>query len=144
MEIRNVNINSINVTFCLWSIECNCRVVVFTRPVLKVAKSKPKNESFSLNITYSLDNFAFTFLPDIVASSTFLHSSKVSMLSKVCIVFRGNNPSSIGFEKIQIQIIFVVKNYLNTNTNNNPFEKITRIRIPIIFAFKKSPKYEYE
>ena len=55
------------------------------------------------------------------------------------------NTNTIRFEKItriRIRIIFGLKNY--PNTNNIRFEKITRIRIRIIFGFKKSAEYEYE
>ena len=47
-------------------------------------------------------------------------------------------------DQIRIQIIFGLKNYLNTNTNNIRFEKITRIRMRIIFGLQKSPEYKYE
>ncbi len=59
-------------------------------------------------------------------------------------------------EKINlIQILLGLKNHPNTNTNiktNHPntntniirFEKITQIRIRILFGLKKSPEYEYE
>ena len=36
------------------------------------------------------------------------------------------------------------KKWPNTNTNIIRFEKITRIRIRILFGLKKSPEYEYE
>ena len=60
---------------------------------------------------------------------------------KILIVF-----SSIRLEKIsqiQIQIIFGLKNYPNTNTNNIRFEKIAQLRILMIFGFKKSLEYKY-
>ena len=59
-------------------------------------------------------------------------------------------------EKINlIQILLGLKNHPNTNTNikkNRPntntniirFEKITRIRIRILFGLKISTEYEYE
>ena len=57
-------------------------------------------------------------------------------------------------EKINlIQIILGLKTHPNTNTNIEKiqpntniilFEKITRIRIRILFGLKKSPEYEYE
>ena len=57
-------------------------------------------------------------------------------------------------EKIKlIQILLGLKNHPNTNikkihpnTNTNiiRFEKITRIRIRILFGLKRSPEYEYE
>ena len=48
-------------------------------------------------------------------------------------------------EKINlIQILLGLKNHPNTNTNIIRFEKITRIRIRILFGLKKSPEYEYE
>ena len=67
------------------------------------------------------------------------HSSKVSMLSKIFLVFRKNS-----------QRYSVWENHPNTKTNNIWFEKypntnkIAWILLPIIFDFKKSPKYEYE
>ena len=134
----------------LWS--TTCRVVVLTCSVLKIAKSKQKSESFSLNISL-WDISAFPFLAGILASSNFFGSSKVSMLSEIFgknirKKFPANtNTNIIRFEKItriRIRIIFGLKNYPNTNTNNIRFEKITRIRIRIIFGFKKSPEYEYE
>ena len=48
-------------------------------------------------------------------------------------------------EKINlIQILLGLKNRPITNTNIIRFEKITRIRIRILFGLKKSPEYEYE
>ena len=48
-------------------------------------------------------------------------------------------------EKINlIQILLGLKNHPNTNTNIIRFEKITPIRIRILFGLKKSPEYEYE
>ena len=48
-------------------------------------------------------------------------------------------------EKINlIQILLGLKNHPNTNTNIIRFEKITRIRIRILFGLKISTKYEYE
>ena len=38
----------------------------------------------------------------------------------------------------------VWKNHPNTNMNIIRFEKITRIRIQILFGLRKSPEYEYE
>ena len=125
--------------------------VVLTCSVLKIAKSKQKSESFSLNISL-WDISAFPFLAGILASSIFFGSSKVSMLSKIFgknirKKFPANtNTNIIRFQKttrIRIRIIFGLKNYPNTNTNNIRFEKVTRIRIRIIFGFKKSPEYEY-
>ena len=52
----------------LWS--TTCRVVVLTCSVLKIAKSKQKSESFSLNISL-WDISAFPFLAEILASSNF-------------------------------------------------------------------------
>ena len=52
----------------LWS--ASCRVVVLTCSVLKIAKCKPKSESFSLNISL-WDISAFPFLAGILASSNF-------------------------------------------------------------------------
>ena len=100
-------------------------LAMFTCSVLKIAKSKQKSESFSLNISL-WDISAFPFLAGILASSIFFGSSKVSMLSEIF----GKN---------------IRKKFpANTNTNIIRFEKITRIRIRIIFGFKKSPEYEYE
>ena len=79
----------------LWS--TTCRVVVLTCSVLKIAKSKQKSESFSLNISL-WDISAFPFLAGILASSIFLaHSSKVSMLSEIF----GKNS-----QRIRIRILF--------------------------------------
>ena len=48
-------------------------------------------------------------------------------------------------EKINlIQILLGLKNHPNTNTNIIRFEKITRIRIRILFDLKISTEYEYE
>ena len=48
-------------------------------------------------------------------------------------------------EKIKlIQILLGLKNHPNTNTNIIRFEKITRIRIRILFGLKISTEYEYE
>ena len=48
-------------------------------------------------------------------------------------------------EKINlIQILLGLKNHPNTNTNIIRFEKITRIRIRILFGLKISTEYEYE
>ena len=55
-------------------------------------------------------------------------------------------PSGIRFQKItriRIQIIFGLKNDTNKNTNNIRFEKIAQLRILITFGFKKSPEYKY-
>ena len=38
----------------------------------------------------------------------------------------------------------VWKNHPNTNPNTIRFEKITQIRIWILFGLKKLPEYEYE
>ena len=57
------------------------------------------------------------------------------------------NTNTIRFEKItriRIRIIFGLKKLPNTNTNNIRFEKITRIRMRIIFGLQKSPEYKYE
>ena len=89
------------------------------------SKIQTKSESFSLNISL-WDISAFPFLAGILASSIFFGSSKVSMLSEIF----GKN---------------IRKKFPgNRNTNIIRFEKITRIRIRIIFGFKKSPEYEYE
>ena len=107
----------------LWS--TTCRVVVLTCSVLKIAKSKQKSESFSLNISL-WDISAFPFLAGILASSNFFCSSKVSMLSEIF----GKN---------------IRKKFpANTNTNIIRFVKITQVRIRIIFGLRKSPEYEYE
>ena len=66
-------------------------------------------------------------------SRIWAHLSKVSMLSKIFIVF-----------KIDSQWYSVWENHPNTNTNNIRFQKVTRIRIRIIFSLRKSPEYEYE
>ena len=87
------------------------------------------------------EKFSCAYLPNIGA-----HSSKVSMIRKMFIVFR-KIPSRIRFKKITriwIQIIFGLKNNQNTNTNGIRLEKIAWIWMPIIFGFKKSPKYAYE
>ena len=48
-------------------------------------------------------------------------------------------------EKINlIQILLGLKNHPNTNTNIIRFEKITQIRIRILFGLKISTEYEYE
>ena len=48
-------------------------------------------------------------------------------------------------EKINlIQILLGLKNHPNTNTNIIRFEKITRIRIRILFGLKISTEYEYK
>ena len=48
-------------------------------------------------------------------------------------------------EKINlIQILLGLKNHPNTNTNIIRFEKITRIRIRILFGLKISTEYKYE
>ena len=48
-------------------------------------------------------------------------------------------------EKINlIQILLGLKNHPNTNTNIIRFEKITRIRIRILFGLKISTEYESE
>ena len=44
----------------------------------------------------------------------------------------------------KIWMVFGKKFPTNTNTNTIRFEKIGRIRIRILFGFKKSPEYEYE
>ena len=90
------------------------------------------------------------FEAGILASSTFFGSSKRINAQQNMYSIRKKfpaNTNTIRFEKItriQIRIIFGLKNYPNMNTNNIRFEKIIRIRIRIIFGFKKSPKYEYE
>ena len=43
----------------------------------------------------------------------------------------------------KIQIVFGKKAPANTNTNTIRFEKITRIRIQMIFGLKKLPEYKY-
>ena len=60
------------------------------------------------------------------------------------------------FQQIQIPILFglrksadyeyysVLEYHSNTNTNTIRVEQITRIRIRILFGFKKSSEYEYE
>ena len=48
-------------------------------------------------------------------------------------------------EKINlIQMLLGLKNHPNPNTNIIRFEKITRIRIRILFGLKISTEYEYE
>ena len=57
------------------------------------------------------------------------------------------NMNIIRFEKItriRIRILFGLKNHPNTNTNIIRGEKITRIRTRILFGLNKSPEYEYK
>ena len=84
----------------LWS--TTCRVVVLTCSVLKIAKSKQKSESFSLNISL-WDISAFPFLAGILASSNFFGSSKVSMLSEI---FGKNIRKNSQRIRIRIRILF--------------------------------------
>ena len=56
-------------------------------------------------------------------------------------------PTGISFQKItriRIQMIFGLKNYRYTNANDIRLKKIAWIWIPIIFGFKKSPKYAHK
>ena len=124
--------------------------------LFRVEDSKIQTKKWKFQFKhFPVGYLCFPFLAEILASSNFFGSSKVSMLSKIFgknirKKFPANtntNTNIIRFEKItriRIRIIFGLKNYPNTNTNNIRFEKITRIRIRIIFGFKKSPEYEYE
>ena len=78
----------------LWS--TTCRVVVLTCSVLKIAKSKQKSESFSLNISL-WDISAFPFL----ASSIFLAHQKYQCSAKYSGKIFGKNS-----QRIRIRILF--------------------------------------
>ena len=92
MERRNVDINSITITFRLWCMICSFRVVVFTWSELKMANSKPKKgDSFS----FLWDIFVF-----ILASSTFfwlmrsinaLQNMHIRLFHKNTLFFLGNS-----------------------------------------------------
>ena len=46
--------------------------------------------------------------------------------------------------KLRLWVKFILFGFLQPNTNNIRFWKITRIRIRILFGFEKSPECEYE
>ena len=122
--------------------------------LFRVEDSKIRTKKWKFQFKhFPVGYLCFPFFGRDFGIFNFFGSSKVSMLNEI---FENNirkkfpantNTNIIRFEKItriRIRIIFGLKNYPNTNTNNIRFEKITRIRIRIIFGFKKSPEYEYE
>ena len=107
----------------LWS--TTWRVVVLTCSVLKIAKSKQKSESFSLNISL-WDISAFPFLAEILASSNFFWLIKsINTQRNIREKYSEKIPSEYEYEYYSVW-----ENHPNTNTNNIRFEKL--------------PEYEYE
>ena len=111
----------------LWS--TTCRVVVLTCSVLKIAKSKQKSESFSLNISL-WDISAFPFLAGILA---FWLIKSINGQRNIREKYSEKIPSEYEYEYYSVS-----RKWPNTNTNIIRLPKKDRIRI--LFSFTKKDR----